>query len=151
MAEMNEIGFIAKVNELHKHLNTILLGQGLFSEQTLESLNKLQDLNISLIVEDFKKGNYLGNRKIDIDLALNNLSTTELPSYSKANVILVSGVKLEMPFDNGSGGVLELNSHADIKNYIVNHQLYIDNVVDTEIVVNEAFGEQTAFIRVKVS
>ena len=40
MAEMNEIGFIAKVNELHKHLNTILLGQGLFSEQTLESLNK---------------------------------------------------------------------------------------------------------------
>lgn len=149
MAEVNEIGFIAKVNELHKHLNTILLGQGLFSEQTLESLNKLQDLNISLIVEDFKKGNYLGNRKIDIDLALNNLSTTELPSYSKADVILVSGVKLEIPFDNGSGGVLELNSHADIKNYIVNHELYIDNVVDTEIVVNEAFGEQTAFIRVR--
>ena len=93
MAEVNEIGFIAKVNEIHKSLNTIVLALGLFSEETLDSLNELKDLNIELIVEDFKKGNYLGNRKIDIDLALNNLSTTELPSYSKADVILVSGTK----------------------------------------------------------
>lgn len=98
--------------------------------------------------ENFKKGNYLGNRKIDIDLALNNLSTTELVTYKQADVILVSGVKLEMPFDNGAGGILELTSHADIKNYIVNHLLYAQ-VVDTEIVVSEAFGDTPAMIRVR--
>ncbi|MCT7513668.1 coiled-coil domain-containing protein [Aliarcobacter cryaerophilus] len=149
MAEVNEVGFIAKVNEIYSKLNVIVRASEVYDEKVVETLNRLEDQDLSVIIEDLKKSNYLGNRKIDIDLALNNLSTTELPSYSKANVILVSGVKLEIPFDNGSGGVLELNSHADIKNYIVNHELYIENVVDTEMVVNEAFGEQTAFIRVR--
>ena len=144
-----ETGFIKKINEIYQKLNVIVKASEIYDEQVVETLNRLEDQDLTVIIEDLKKSNYLGNRKIDIDLALNNLSTTVLPAYQKANVILVDGTKLEMPFDNGSGGILELNSHADIKNYIVNHQLYIDNVVDTEIVVNEAFGEQTAFIRVR--
>ena len=55
MAEINEVGFIAKVNELHKHLKTILLAQGLFSEQTLESLNKFNIFYSRELINDIIK------------------------------------------------------------------------------------------------
>ena len=144
-----ENSFIAKINEIYEKLGSIVTAGELFNAEVVSSLNELKDLNISLIIEDFKKGNYLGNRKIDIDLSLNNSSTTESATYRQADVILVDGTKLEMPFDNGSGGILELSSHADIKNYIVNHILYTANVVDTEIVVYESFADTPIMIRVR--
>ena len=144
-----ENSFIAKINEIYEKLGSIVTAGELFNTEVVSSLNELKDLNISLIIEDFKKGNYLGNRKIDIDLSLNNSSTTESATYKQADVILVDGTKLEMPFDNGSGGILELSSHADIKNYIVNHALYTANVVDTEIVVYESFADTPIMIRVR--
>ncbi len=146
---MENNSFISKVNEIHLKLESIVMAGELFNEDIISSLNELKDLNISLIIEDLKKGNYLGNRKIDIDLSLNNNSTTEAATYKQADVILVEGTKLEMPFDNGSGGILELSSHADIKNYIVNHALYTANVVDTEIVVYESFADSPIMIRVR--
>lgn len=140
--------FIENINSLKDKLTEIEKANSLFDEETVRILSEFSALDTALIVEDFKKGNYLGNRKIDIDLSLNNLSATELPTYRQADITLVDGTKLEMPFDNGSGGVLELTSHADIKNYIVNHLLYAQ-VVDTEIVVSEAFGDTPAMIRVR--
>ncbi|MDT8337589.1 MAG: hypothetical protein RQ763_00175, partial [Sulfurimonas sp.] len=140
--------FIATVNKIRDNLDAVLATGALFSLEVVDKLEALSDMDLTLVIADFAKGNYLGNRKIDIDLALNNLSTTELVTYKQADVVLVSGVKLEMPFDNGAGGILELTSHADIKNYIVNHLLYAQ-VVDTEIVVSEAFGDTPAMIRVR--
>ncbi|MBE0498587.1 MAG: hypothetical protein IBX43_05020 [Campylobacterales bacterium] len=140
--------FIESVNKISKNLDAVVATSDLFSPEVVDKLAALSNVNLTLIIEDFQKGNYLGNRKIDIDLALNNLSLVELPAYSQADIVLVSGVKLEMPFDNGAGGVLELTSHADIKNYITSHLLYAQ-VVDTEIVVAEAFGDLPTMIRVR--
>lgn len=140
--------FIETVNKIRENLDAVLATGALFSQEVVDKIESLSGMDLTLIIEDFAKGNYLGNRKVDIDLALNNLSITELPTYKQADVILVNGIKLAMPFDNGSGGILELTSHADIKNYIVNHLLYAQ-VVDTEIVVSEAFGDTPAMIRVR--
>lgn len=144
-----ENSFIETVNKVRGNIDAIIKASDLFSDQyVIEKLESLAGLDLTLIIEDFAKGNYLGTRKIDIDLSLNNLSDTELPTYKQADITLVDGTKLEMPFDNGSDGILELTSHADIKNYIVNHILYAQ-VIDTEIVVSEAFGDFPAMIRVR--
>ena len=140
--------FIENVNSVAAKLNEIITANNLFNTDSLAALEELKNLNITLIVEDFKKGNYLGNRKIDIDLSLNNTSTTSVPTYQRALIVLVDGVQLDMPFLNGSGGILELSSHADIKNFIVNHDLF-SQVVDTEVVTIEAFGETPAMIRIR--
>ena len=140
--------FIKNVNNVAAKLEEIVTANNLFNTESLSALEELKNLNITLIVEDFKKGNYLGNRKIDIDLSLNNTSTTSVPTYQRALVVLVDGTQLDMPFSNGAGGILELSSHADIKNYIVNHDLF-SQVVDTEVVVIEAFGDTPAMMRVR--
>ncbi len=145
---MLEAGILEKINRIYSKLDAIDLAGQLFSPETVAAFQELDDLNITLIVEDLKKGNYLGNRKIDIDLSLNNKSTTSVPTYQKANIILVDGTNIEMPFDNGSGGILELSSHGDIKNFIVNHPSY-ELVDDTEIVLLEAFADTPAMIRVR--
>ena len=143
---MPEVGILEKINAIYEKLDAIVSANELYSDASLTALEELKDLNISLIVEDFKKGNYLGNRKIDIDLSLNNSSTTSVPTYQSATIVLVDGTKLEMPFDNGASGILELSSHADIKNFIANHILY-SQVVDTELVVIESFNNIPAMIR----
>jgi hypothetical protein len=140
--------FIDAVNKIRDNLDIIISAQDIFSPENISKLDYLSNIDLSLILNDFSKGNYLGNRKVDIDLALNNLSLTVLPTYSQADIILVDGTLLSMPFDNGSGGVLELTSHADIKSYIATHALYAQ-VVDTELVVTEAFGDDPAMIRVR--
>ncbi len=143
------MGFIENVNKIAPKLEDIVKANELFDPEIVAMLNGLTTININEIVDDLKKGNYLGNRKIDIDLALNNLSESELPTYKKADVTLVDGTKLEMPFDNGSGGILELTSHADIKQYIATHALWTANVVNTEIVVQEEYGDNPALIRIR--
>lgn len=142
------VGFRDKISKIYEKLSSIDMANSLYNEQIITALQEMSDLNITLIVEDLKKGNYLGNRKIDIDLSLNNKSTTSVPTYQKANIILVDGTNIEMPFDNGSGGILELSSHGDIKNFIVNHPSY-ELVDDTEIVLLEAFADTPAMIRVR--
>ncbi|WP_151946620.1 hypothetical protein [Aliarcobacter butzleri] len=147
MAE--QLGFIQKVNKIYEKIDAMVQGSEFFNEETTILLNNLKDQELPTIIADLKKGNYLGNRKIDINLALNNNSSTDVPTYSKADIILVDGTKLELAFDNGAGGILELSSHADIKNYIVNHPLYIANVVDTEFVMYEAYNDTPVMIRVR--
>lgn len=143
-----KIGFIQKINEIFDNLASIVKGVELFDPEVVKTLDSLENQDLSVIIEDLKKSNYLGNRKIDIDLSLNNKSNTEMPTYSRVDIILVDGDKLEIPFDNGSGGVLEMSSHADIKNFMTNHELWA-RVENTEIVLYEAYANTPSMIRVR--
>lgn len=143
-----KIGFIQKINEIFDNLSSIVKGVELFDPEVVKTLDSLENQDLSVIIEDLKKSNYLGNRKIDIDLSLNNKSNTEMPTYSGVDIILVDGDKLEMPFDNGSGGVLEMSAHADIKNFITNHELWA-RVENTEIVLYEAYANTPSMIRLR--
>ena len=101
--------------------------------------------NINTIAGDLAKGNYLGNRKIDIDLSLNKKPTDSVVSYSQADITLANGLKYQIPFLSGDA-VLELTSHNDIKNYITASSLWA-NVEYTECTVEEATSTSNTLIR----
>ncbi len=143
--------FIQNVNQLVANLQVIIEAKELFNEESINTLEELTQLDIALITADLKKSNYLGNRKIDINLALNNLSEDTHVSYESVTITLNDGVQLEINFttlnDDGSTSILELTSHADIKNYIVNSQLFIDSVINTEVTVEDEIGTSPQLIR----
>ena len=138
--------FVENVNKLSLNLDTIVTANSMFDDSVLPVLQEIADLDLQEVTEDLKKGNYLGNRKIDIALSLNNTSTTTSVSYSGVTILLTSGVSLSMPFLNGEGNPLELTSHADIKNYIANHELYAQ-VLSTELTIEESVGTTPTLIR----
>ena len=147
-----KVSFIETLNQIRDKLPAIQEASDLFDEEIVERLDELALMDISLITEDLKKSNYLGNRKIDINLELNNNSDTEHVSYSGAKLVLNDGTNLDINFitlleDGVTEVVLELTSHADIKNYIANHALYTANVINTELTVEDAIGSTPQMIR----
>lgn len=143
---MEENSFISNVNTLAQNIDTIIEAKNIFDETVLPVLQEVADLDLQDVTSDLRKGNYLGNRKIDIDLLANNTSLASSVAYSKVDIVLSSGVVLHMPFVNAEANILELTSHADIKNYIVNHALW-SQVVYTELTLEEAIGAQHTLIR----
>lgn len=148
---IQESGFINNVNLVATNLDTITQAATLFDSSTISVLQEIATLDIQDIVDDLKKSNYLGNRKLDINLALNNLSTTTQVSYSQANLVLKDGTNIAIPFQvqlpGGSWVTEELTSHADIKNYIQNSTGFINQVTNTELTVEDAIGIQPQLIR----
>ena len=146
-----ESGFINNVNLVASKLSTIEEAAILFDTATVEILNQIASLDIEAIVEDLKKSNYLGNRKLDINLALNNLSTSTQVAYSQANLVLKNGTTLAVPFQiqlpNSTWVTEELTSHADIKNYIQNSSQFINSVINTELTVEDELGLSPQLIR----
>ena len=138
--------FVENVNKLSLNLDTIIEAKNMFDDSVLPILQEVADLDLQDVTNDLHKGNYLGNRKIDIDLLANNTSLVSSVAYSKVDIVLSSGVVLQMPFVNAEANILELTSHADIKNYIVNHALW-SQVVYTELTLEEAIGAQHTLIR----
>ena len=71
----NNNSFIAAVNMLIKKFPALVNIDSKFTEEDIELLTRLVkeevDINIETISEDLKKGNYLGYRKLDIDLLKN--------------------------------------------------------------------------------
>nr|MDD2267861.1 hypothetical protein [Sulfuricurvum sp.] len=137
--------FVENVNKLSLNLDTIVKANSMFNDSVLPVLQEVADLDLQEVTEDFKKGNYLGNRKIDIDLSLNKLDSTSVVSYSKADITLVSGEIISIPFLSGSS-VLELTSHNDIRNYIVNDDLWA-GIQYTECTVEETTDTTPTLIR----
>ena len=137
--------FVENVNKLSLNLDTIVKASSTFDYSVLPILQEVADLDLQEVTEDFKKGNYLGNRKIDVDLSLNKLTSASIVSYSRADITLVSGSIVSIPFLSGSS-VLELTSHNDIKNYIVNDALWA-GIEYTECTVEEATDTTPTLIR----
>lgn len=137
--------FVENVNKLSLNLDTIVKANSMFDDSVLPILKEVSDLDLQEVTKDFKKGNYLGNRKIDIDLSLNKLTSESIVSYSKADITLVGGSIISIPFLSGSS-VLELTSHNDIRNYIVNDALWA-GIQYTECTVEEATDTTPTLIR----
>lgn len=137
--------FVENVNKLSLNLDTIVTANYMFDDSVLPVLQEVADLDLQEVTEDLKKGNYLGNRKIDVDLSLNKLDSTSIVSYSKADITLVSGEIISIPFLSGAS-VLELTSHNDIRNYIVNDVLWA-GIQYTECTVEESTDTTPTLIR----
>lgn len=71
----NKNSFIANINRLVKNYDSLVEIDSKFTEEDIKLLTQLVkeevDINIEVIADDLKKGNYLGYRKLDIDLLTN--------------------------------------------------------------------------------
>ena len=90
---------------------------------SVSDLAALAQADLVAISDDLVKGNYLGNRKIDINLALNNLSETTEVTYQGATITTNDGVVLQIDFtvEDSQGAIVvqELASYTAIYNAIV--------------------------------
>lgn len=152
---ISEIGFIEKVSAVAAELETIGKAADLYDAATIAALSSISDLDLDTLVADLTKSNYLGNRKLDIDLTLNNLSDVTNVAYQQADILFKDGITVNIPFytipGNSGSGITELTSHADIKNYIANDTAFIAKVLDTELTVEPAIGIFNEVIRFRDS
>ncbi len=154
MTEVNEVGFIAKINEVYSKLPSIILSTDLFNQETIDLISKLEGQELDLIAEDLKKGNYVGSRKLDIDLRLNNSSTQSECSYQAATIYLKDGTIVNIPFLNTNNKIYEIASHTALYNKFVsaiaeyNQTTTGTLILDFEIdLVDESLGSEKTYIR----
>ena len=124
--------FVENVNLLASKVDIVEEANSLFDEGVIPILEEIALLDLDEAILDLKKGNYLGNRKIDINLALNiqgitqdlidkdpdkaeaiwtNPSNTVL--YNKATATFVDGTVIELPF-LFDGNPVTISTHGDL-------------------------------------
>lgn len=124
--------FIQNVNTIAAKIGIIESANTTFNPTVMPILQEIALLDLDQAVLDLKKGNYLGNRKVDINLALNMVGITEAlieanptaaeaiwtdptktVQYSSATVTFTDGVVIALPFifDNAPTTV---STHADL-------------------------------------
>ena len=126
--------FIENVNTLAGNIEEILLANELFDESVIPVLTEVAELDLQEVTADLIKGEYYGNRKLDIDLALNlygledkvkTLSTTALATfiseglgkinYTSASILFSDGQTIELPFLGASGNPTTATSIPMVK------------------------------------
>jgi hypothetical protein len=113
------------INEVRGKLEAIEEASRLFDEDVVSRLEALAQIDISLIAQDLAKGHYLGNRKLDIDLSLNQVGDTAV-KYESARIVTDSGIVLDIAFSSG-----ETESPSIIREQITDAiATYNDGVVD---------------------
>ena len=124
--------FVEHVNLLASKLPIIEESNEIFDEGVIPVLEEIAALDLAEAIEDLKKGNYLGNRKIDINLILNMLGVDETlierdpdqaeaiwtdvnkaVHYDKAIVTFVDGEVIELPF-MFDGSPVTVTTHGDL-------------------------------------
>ena len=148
--------------KLVKNLPAIKEASVLFSEEIVNKLEVLADMDISVIAKDLNKGNYLGNRKLDINITLNNDNVSEEVTYKSATLTLNNGIVIPINFETlNEGGdriVEEIASYTGLYTKIlkgitaynkneVNPQKH---VVNFEIdVVNQTIAKLPTLLRIR--
>lgn len=140
--------FIANINTLAENLETIISANSIFDENVIPVLTEIADLDLDLAVQDLKKGNYLGNRKIDINLSYNMTGITEDTDdttaetiwtdstktvlYESATVTFTDGTVLEIPF-KFDGNPTTISTHSDLLLQLNNNVEFLAKLEDTLI------------------
>lgn len=124
--------FVENINLLASKLPIIEESNEIFDEDVVPILREISQLDIGAAIADLKKGNYLGNRKLDINLILNMLDVDEAllernpdlaeaiwtdvnkaVHYDKATITFVDGVEIELPF-MFDGSPVTVTTHGDL-------------------------------------
>jgi len=157
----NATSFIANVNKLAAKVDTIVSANNIFDTNIIPILEEVAALDLQAITADLKKGTFLGNRKLDIDLALNVQGITSTlkeqdPAaaeaiwatrgssvlYDSATITFVDGVVVELPFlsDNNptsvsnSDGLLVQFNRTDVVNAVAQEDLiYSFDIIDNNL------------------
>lgn len=127
-----ETGFIKNVNTIANKIAVIESANEIFDEGVVTVLQEIALLDLDEAILDLKKGNYLGNRKLDINLALNMIGVTEdllindpdaaeaiwvdtakAVHYSGATITFNDGVVISLPFLFDSSPTT-ISTHGDL-------------------------------------
>jgi len=154
-----ETSFIANVNKVANKIDIITSANTIFDAGVLPTLEEIAALDLQDATDDLKKGTYLGNRKLDIDLSLNIQGITASNkisdptsaealwvansanvTYSSATITFVDGTVVELPFlsdnnptviTNAAGLLVQLN-RTDVVNAVAQESsVYSFNVFDS--------------------
>jgi len=157
----NETSFIANVNKLAAKVDTIVSANNIFNTDIIPVLEEVAALDLQDVTADLKKGAFLGNRKLDIDLALNvqgitaDLKDTDPTAaeaiwaskgssilYDSATITFVDGVVVELPFlsdnnptvvSNSDGLLVQLN-RTDVVDAVAQEDLiYSFDIIDNNL------------------
>lgn len=140
--------FIANVNALAQKLDAIVESNEIFNDGVIPILEEIAALDLQEAVSDLKKGNYLGNRKIDINLSLNMIGITEDSTadeieviwtnpvktvlYDNCDVLFVDGVNLNIPF-LFDGNPTTISTHGDLLIQLNANAAFLAKLEDTLI------------------
>ena len=124
--------FVENINLLASKLPIIEESNEIFDEGVIPVLEEIAQLDLEEAIADLKKGNYLGNRKLDINLILNMLDVDEelierdpelaesiwtdvnkAVHYDRAFITFVDGVEIELPF-MFDGFPVTVTTHGDL-------------------------------------
>ena len=124
--------FVENINLLASKLPIIEESNEIFDEGVIPVLEEIAQLDLDTAIADLKKGNYLGNRKLDINLILNMVGVDETllernpdlaeaiwidvskaVHYDKAIITFVDGVEIVLPF-MFDGSPITVTTHGDL-------------------------------------
>lgn len=143
------MSFIENVNALAGKLDIIIESNSIFDDGVIPVLEEIAALDLQNAVEDLKKGTFLGNRKLDIDLSLNKVgiestntitqnlavwnTTATTVYYNKATVTFVDGVVIEVPFVNDDLSPLVISNHGSLVYQLLRNTTFTTKLVNTGI------------------
>jgi len=146
---MPKTSFIQNVNAIAEKLPIIVEANSIFDEGVIPVLEDIAALDLSEAIVDLKKGTFFGNRKIDIDLALNKQGITEGMStvdalavwdttattvyYSSATVTFVDGHIIEVPFVNDDAQPINISNHGTLVSQLNSNTAFTTYLTETGI------------------
>lgn len=143
--------FIENVNAVKEKLDIIIEANKIFDDGVIPILEEIAELDLKDAITDLRKGNYLGNRKIDMNLSLNMqgitqnlidkapdiaeaiwIDETKRVTYDYADVTFVDGITIRINFVFDSYAVT-ISTHSDFLIQLTNHTDFTDKLEDTLI------------------
>lgn len=145
MAE-EQYSFIETINAIREKLPAIQEASDLLDADNVAKLEELAAMDTTLLIDDLRRGNYLGNRKIDINLSLNMVGIenttdeataesiwtdgTKTVSYDSAKVTFVDGETVNISFLI-DGNPVEISTHADLLIQLNNNAAFLAKAEQT--------------------
>ena len=155
--------FVENINLLAGKLDIIEESNEIFDEGVMPILEDISQLKLADAINDLRKDTYLGNRKIDIDIALNKKGIEELTDfneimhiwtnvqttvyYSAINAVFIDGQVIQINFVNDDGDSTLESSHGGILDQLSQNTAFQDKLVNT-IIREEVGGKTGSFIRI---
>src|SRR5574344_827601 len=155
--------FVENVNLLASKVAVVEEANSIFDEGVIPVLEELALLDLDEAILDLKKGNYLGNRKIDINLALNMqgitqelidkhpeqaeaiwVNTANTVLYSKATATFVDGTIIELPF-LFDGNPVTISTHGDLLSQLTRLD-YVYAQAQVDSIYQITVGDNTDYI-----
>jgi len=150
---------VTLANELGTGVDFSVLAAALQNLTTLsaQTLADLSTANLIEITQDLAKGNYLGNRKIDIDLSKLIGEDGVAPKFEQVNIVTQDGVTIEWPFyapgttvvnETESPSVILQHIKDAIMDYNANEPDEFKHVVNVEYeLLNETIVDKPTIVR----